>query len=224
MATSTLFKVGQANTPHHADKTRLLKPHLRPGAFYRSLEDAGVQVCGVNEMWPGIISAAPNGWNALMPFPNNLRPMTLGNGLALLDDIPVKKPPGQIAQRINTGSGPRTIHLPLMRLGPTGQRVPVLVVHAPRMDDDPDGNHRTHKAAIAKARAVVRQSGLCVVLGDPNGPVEALYRAAGGQCEQHRSGFIAAFGELRLRNFEPITSGVVNVWSDHPLLSADVAA
>lgn len=219
----TLFKVGQANTPHHADKTKLRKPHLRPGAFYDSLDDAGVQVCGVNEMWPGILDAR-EGYSALMPFPNNLRPMKLGNGFVWVEDIPVKKPPGHVAQRIDTGTGPRTIHLPLMRFGPPGQRVPILDVHAPRMDDDPEGNHRTHKAAIARVRAVVRQSGLCLVLGDPNGPVTALYRSAGGQCEQHKSGFIAAFGDVRLRNFEAITAGVVSVWSDHPLLVADVAA
>lgn len=223
---TTLFTVGQANTPHHADKTKLLKPNLRPGAFYESLDDAAAGkpiVCGVNEMWPGILNAHA-GYNALMPFPNNLHPMKLGNGFVWAEDIKAKMPPGQVVQRINTGTGPRDIHLPLMRFLPPGEqrRVPVLDVHAPRMDDDPDGNHRTHQAAIAKAQRVARQSGGCIVLGDPNGPVAALYRAAGGQCQQEKSGFIAAFGNLRLRNFRAIIHGVIDIWSDHLLLVADV--
>lgn len=218
-----LLTVGQANTPHHADKTKLLKPRLRPGAFYESIDAAGTQVCGVNEMWPGILDPL-EGYTAAMPFPNNRRPMLLGNGFVWVDEIPAKKPPGKVTQRIDTGTGPRDIHLPLMRFLPPGQqrRVPILNVHAPREKDDPAGNAATHRAAIAKARHVVRRSGRCIVLGDPNQKIVALYRAAGAQVYQHRTGFIAAFGDVRLRNCEAINRGVLDVWSDHPLLTAEV--
>lgn len=225
---TTLFVVAQANTPHHADKTKLLKPNLRPGAFYESIEDARDGrpfVCGVNEMWPGILLPV-DGYDAMLPFPNNVRPTALGNGFVWTEEtIAAKKPTRQVTQRINTGTGPRTIHLPLVRFRPLGQRqvVPILNVHAPRMKDDAAGNRRTHEAAIEKGQRVAKRTGRCLVLGDPNDPhAKARYEAAGYQCLQHGIGFIAAIGDVQLRNFQAISRGVLNVWSDHLLLTADV--
>lgn len=220
-----LMTVAQANTPHHADKHALLKPSLRPGAFYESIEDAGAQVVAVVEMWPGILNPV-DGWTAMLPFANNKRPTLLGNGFVYNEAVALKRPLRQVKIRINTGTGPRTIHLPLARFRPLGQRqtVPMLNVHAPRMALDAAGNRRTHEAAIAKGQRVAKREGRCIVLGDPNGHVQRQYQDAGYQCLQHGVGFIAAIGDVRLRNFAAVDRGVRGVWSDHFMLTADVVA
>lgn len=227
--TTALLTVGQGNTPHHDDKTALLEPRLRPGAFYESIDDVAEgrpMAVAVAEMWPGILLPV-DGWEADMPFPNNRRPTLLGNGFVWSENVARKRPPREIEVRINTGTGPRTIHLPLERFRPLGQRqtIPLLAVHAPRMALDAAGNLRTHRAAIAKAQRVAKRVGRCIALGDPNDPnAHRQYTEAGAQTLQHAQGFIAAFGDVKLTNFRAVSQGVIRVWSDHHLLVCDVVA
>jgi hypothetical protein len=225
---TVLLRAMQANTPHHDDKTALIKPKLRPGAFYESIDNAAdglPTAVAVAEMWPGILLPI-DGWTADLPFPNNRRPTMLGNGFVWSENVARKRPSRQVEVRIDTGSGDRTIHMPLERFRPLGQRqtIPMLAVHAPRMKLDASGNHRTHLAAIAKGQRVARRAGRCIVLGDPNADVKARYQDAGYQCIQHGVGFIAAIGDVKLTNFAAIDRGVRGVWSDHLLLTADVVA
>lgn len=224
-----LFVAIQTNTPHHADKTKLLPPDQRPEAYLTSLTKIArgrPMVAGANEMWPGIIRFATTDplYEAFMPFPNNYNPMLLGNGFVWNDLMNRKRPVREVAVKINTGTGDRIIHQPQARFRPDGSRtsVPIINVHAPRMDLDPDGNHRTHAAAIKRGNRVALLWGRCIIMGDPNGPIEALYRAAGWTVFQHRSGFIACKGDITLKRETITVAGVVDVWSDHPLLSVEV--
>lgn len=226
---SFLFVVGQSNTPHHDDKKKLLPPVRRPDAYFTSLTKIArgrPLVAGVNEMWPGVTRWALDDplYEAVLPFPNNYRPMLLGNGFVWNDLVNRKRAAREVYVTIDTGTGNRLIHLPQIRFRPDGTRtsVPIINVHAPRMDLDPDGNIRTHRAAIKRGNRVARLRGRCIILGDPNGPVETLYRAAGWTVFQHRSGFIAWKGDITIKNLTATTAGVVDVWSDHPLLSGDV--
>lgn len=230
-----LFRLAQASTPDHMDKTTgklaLELPLHRPGLFFDSMGKVA-DVCAINECNGRLMQWADEtepDWPVAMPWPNNRGqfPMPRGNGFTWNGTrIADRWPRGKITATINTGTGDRQIYLPIVPFRALGTKVtvPIINVHAPRKDDDPDGNQRVHRRASARAARIYLWQRRCVVTGDSNN-VAALeqYRNHGFRTHHDGVGFFAWKG-VQLTNFQSIKAGVLGVWSDHPLLVADVVA
>lgn len=224
-----LLKVGQGNTPHHRDKRALLPPHRRPGAFLDFAYDHDFDLFGIAEMWPGITRAAADHpeFEARLPFPNNRRPMRLGNGAVWNEETIARKWwMSDIEVSISNGrGGSRIVHQPQMNFRVLGSRIviPTIVCHAPRMKLDPAGNGAVQARVLHRAVKVAKRAGRCLVIGDMNeGDAWREFEAEGADTHHAGVGMIAAFGDIELRSKEVYRKGVIGEWSDHPLLGADV--
>lgn len=223
-----LFSLAAANAPKHADKTPpLLVPSKRPDAMFDILEERGYQVVGVNEGWRGVTqeAAARALWSSRMPFPNHPK-QGMGNQFVYQNDgVSAGWPMRKISHRINDVPGGRTVYSPIIpfRAFGTKVRVPIILNHSVRAALDSQGNVDTTMAVAEKAARIAKRTGRCIALGDQNNP-EAwrVFAGEGAQVKHFGVSVIAAWGDVRLEDFEVITAGVDGVWTDHPLLGCRV--
>lgn len=222
-----LFSLGWCSAPRHADKTQLIVPSKRPDAMFDALESRDYHVVGVNEGWRGVTQEADKRalWEAWMPYPNHPGPQVGNEFVWQPAEMAAKHPPRKITHTIHDKPKGRKVFSPIVQFRPLGSRtvVPIILSHSVRMKLDPHGNAATQSAVIAKALRLEKRYGRCIALGDQNdGDGWKNFRAAGADTKHASVTVIAAFGDLRLTDFEVITAGVDGVWTDHPLMGVRV--
>jgi hypothetical protein len=222
-----LFSLGWCSAPRHADKTQLILPSKRPDAMFDELERRDYHVVGVNEGWRGVTQEAKDRalWDAWMPFPNHPGPMVGNEFVWQPAEVAAKYPPRKITHTIHDVPGGRKVFSPIVQFRPLGSKtiVPIILCHSVRAKLDPRGNITTQADVLAKAIRLNKRYGRCIALGDLNdGDGWQNFAGAGADTKHAGVTVIAAFGDLRLTDFEVITAGVDGEWTDHPLMGVQV--